>query len=116
MSTTGDAGYLHQLCVFVVAAEQAKPRDVVTRNQPLNFVQHGGGIVRAHLGFEIVLTEPYGMTVGLARLRASGLAHVGARTSTAERHQLVHVVSHGKGDTHNALEIVAYPGELAGFL
>src|SRR5664279_659541 len=56
------------------------------------------------------------MPVRFTRLRAPALAHVGARASPAERHQLVHVVSHAIGDTDDALKIVAYAREFAGFL
>ena len=66
-------------CVcYILAGEHSQPRDVVARNQPLNFIQHGHRIVWAHLGLEVVRRKPHGVAVGFARLRSARLAHVGA--------------------------------------
>ncbi len=55
------------------------------------------------------------MAIGLAGLRATRLAHIGAKPF-AERNQLLHVRAHLVSDPHNHLEVGAYTGPIAGLL
>src|SRR5262249_29125499 len=40
LSRASRAGNLHELRVLILASQNAQPRNVVSRNQPLNFIEH----------------------------------------------------------------------------
>ncbi len=103
------------LQVLVVAGEKLEAQKVVAGDEALDLVENREGIEGAELWFEIVGGEPDGVTVGLAGLRAAGLAHVGAG-AFAEGDEGVHVGAHLVGDADDHLEVGADAGAVSGFV
>ena len=103
------------LQMLIVAAEKLKAQQVVAGDEALNLVENCERIERAELRFEVVGGEPDGVTVGLAGLCATGLAHVGAN-AFAEGHECANVRAHLVGDADDHLEVSADAGAVAGLV
>jgi hypothetical protein len=107
----GGSGGLEVLCI---PREQLQPKQTVAGDEALNLVEDRGGIEGAQARFEVVGGEPDGVAVGLAGLRATALAHVGAGApgirGPAEGDELAHVCAHLVGDADDHLEVAADAG------
>ena len=101
-----------RLQVLVVAAEKLQAKQIVAGDEALDLVEDREGIEGAELGLEVVGGEPDGVTVGLAGLRAAGLAHVGAE-AFAEGDECLHIRAHLVGDADDHLEVGADAGAVA---
>ena len=103
--------------MLVVAGEELQAHEVVVAgDEALDLVEDGGGVEGAEARLEVVGGEPDGVAVGLAGLRAAGLAHVGAGPAVrlAEGDELANVRAHLVGDADDHLEVGADAGAVGG--
>jgi hypothetical protein len=104
--------------MLVVAREQLQRSQVYSRGPAADLVENGERIEGAEARLEVVGGQPDGVAVGLAGLRAAGLAHVGAPRyfRRAKGDQLAHIRAHLVGDAHDHLEVGAHAGAVGGLL
>src|SRR5260370_25960206 len=98
--------------MLVVAGEELEGLDVVAGDEALDLVEDGHGLERAEAWLEILSGEPYSVAIGLARLPAAGLAHVGAE-AFAEGNQRAHVGAGLVGDADDHLQLRPDPAAVA---
>src|SRR5438093_10241311 len=100
--------------VLLVAGEQFRARDVISRDQPLDFIEHGRRIERAEFWLKTMSPQPHRVAVGFAGLSAARLAHI-SPSRTAKRHQSAHIEAHAMGDADHHLEIALGAVYVTGF-
>src|SRR5665213_1457174 len=99
--------------VLVVTGEQLQARERVAGNESLDLVENGHGIEGAEARLKVVRGEPDGMAVGLAGLRAAGLAHISAKAG-AEGNERADIRADFVGEADDHLEVGAHAGAVGG--
>ena len=102
------------LQVLVVAGQKLEAQQVVAGDEALDLVEDGEGIEGAELGLQVVGGEPDSVAVGLAGLRAAGLAHVGAEAPLPKGTSCLNVRAHLVGEADDHLEVGADAGAVCG--
>src|SRR5437588_4879034 len=87
---------------------------MVSRHQPLNFIEDGDGIKGTQLGFQPVSFQPHAVAVGFARLRAPRLPHIRPHPA-AERDKLADIEPHSLRDANYDFEVGFGAGYFARF-